>query len=65
MDAIVPPNPFDELLKEAQRLSDDDTREQIVSAIFQTSQAICKETVTYTKQEKLHETEKLDRIFTS
>lgn len=65
MRATVPLNPFDELMDYAKSLSDGDTREQIVSAIFQTSRDICKETITYTKREKLHETEKLDRIFTS
>ncbi|KIQ93823.1 Ferrous iron transport protein B [Anoxybacillus thermarum] len=59
------PNPFDELMENANRLADGDTREQIVASIFQTSRHICQETVTYTKQEKQYETEKLDRIFTS
>ncbi|GGJ69828.1 ferrous iron transport protein B [Anoxybacillus voinovskiensis] len=64
MRATVP-NPFDELMEHAKRLTDGDTREQIVASIFQTSRQICQETVTYTKQEKRYETEKLDRIFTS
>ncbi|WP_199426133.1 ferrous iron transporter B [Thermaerobacillus caldiproteolyticus] len=65
MRVTVPPNPFDHLMKYAQTLSNGDTREQIVSAIFRTSQEICNETVTYTKPSKQYETERLDRIVTS
>ncbi|BDG35481.1 nucleoside recognition domain-containing protein [Saccharococcus caldoxylosilyticus] len=65
MHATVPQNRFEELMNEARALTPADTREQIVAAIFRTSQAICNETVTYTNQAKQYETEKLDRIFTS
>jgi ferrous iron transport protein B len=65
MRATAPLNPFEELMSRAQSLTDSDTREQIVSALFQTSQAICRESVHYTKQKKQDETEKLDRVLTS
>ncbi|MFC4184410.1 ferrous iron transporter B [Saccharococcus thermophilus] len=65
MQTTIPQHRFEQLVRQAQTLAPDDAREQIVSAIFRTSQAICQEAVTYTKQIKQDETEKLDRIFTS
>lgn len=65
MHATMPQNRFEELMNEARAIAPADTREQIVSAIFRTSKAICDQTVTYEKHVKQYEMEKLDRIFTS
>jgi ferrous iron transport protein B len=65
MQTTIPPHRFEQLVRQAQTLAPKDAREQIVSAIFRTSQAICQEAVTYTKQINQDETERLDRIFTS
>jgi ferrous iron transport protein B len=65
MQTTIPQHRFEQLVRQAQTLAPDDAREQIVSSIFRTSQGICQEAVTYTKQIKQDETEKLDRIFTS
>ncbi len=58
-------NQFDQLMKEAKSLAPADTREQIVSAIFQTSAALSQECVTHTAVAKCDRTEQIDRIVTS
>ncbi|ASS85794.1 nucleoside recognition domain-containing protein [Anoxybacillus geothermalis] len=58
-------NQFDQLMKEAKSLAPADTREQIVSAIFQTSAALSQECVTHTAAAKRDRTEQIDRIVTS
>lgn len=58
-------NRFDRLLEEAQTLAPADTREQIVTAIFQTSAALCRECVTHRHSVKRDRTEQIDRIVTS
>jgi ferrous iron transport protein B len=58
-------NQFDQLMKEAKSLAPADTREQIVSAIFQTSAALSQECVTHTAVAKRDRTEQIDRIVTS
>ncbi|RXS89770.1 nucleoside recognition domain-containing protein [Geobacillus sp. PK12] len=58
-------NQFDQLMNEAKSLAPADTREQIVSAIFQTSAALSQECVTHTAVAKRDRTEQIDRIVTS
>ncbi|MGG2954519.1 ferrous iron transporter B [Geobacillus stearothermophilus] len=58
-------NQFDQLMNEAKSLAPADTREQIVSAIFQTSAALSQECVTHTAAAKRDRTEQIDRIVTS
>ncbi|MBB6283905.1 ferrous iron transporter B [Geobacillus subterraneus] len=65
MSAIAPSNRFDRLLEEAQALAPADTREQIVTAIFQTSAALCRETVTNAAKAAKDRTAQIDRIVTS
>lgn len=59
------PNNYNELLHLAQSLSTEDIRDEIVTNIYQTSNAICEKTIAYKAPEKLRQTEKLDKIFTS
>ncbi|WP_153127041.1 nucleoside recognition domain-containing protein [Peribacillus tepidiphilus] len=56
---------FQELVKYAESLSNAQTRDRIVSHIFQTTKKICNDVVSYNQKEKPDPTEKLDRIFTS
>lgn len=58
-------NQFDQLMNEAKSLAPADMREQIVSAIFQTSAALSQECVTHTAVAKRDRTEQIDRIVTS
>jgi len=58
-------NLFDRLMEEAQSLAPADTREQIVTAIFQTSAALCRETVTNAPKAAKDHTLQIDRIVTS
>lgn len=58
-------NLFDRLMEEAQSLAPADTREQIVTAIFQTSAALCRETVTNAPKAAKDRTLQIDRIVTS
>jgi len=65
MHAVDRSNRFDRLLKEAQSLAPADTREQITTAIFQTSAALCRETVTNAAKAAKDRTAQIDRIVTS
>lgn len=58
-------NLYDRLMEEAQSLAPADTREQIVTAIFQTSAALCRETVTNAPKAAKDRTLQIDRIVTS
>lgn len=58
------PDPFDRLMSHARSLGKNDIRDEIVSRIYQTTQAICRGAVKYKNQEKMR-SEKLDRILTS
>ncbi|AGT31794.1 iron transporter FeoB [Geobacillus genomosp. 3] len=60
-----PSNRFDQLMEEAKSFAPADTREQIVTSIFQTSAALCRECVTDAKSGKRNRTEQIDRIVTS
>ncbi|GIN87143.1 iron transporter FeoB [Heyndrickxia sporothermodurans] len=57
-------NSLDALVKEAQAMSNDRLRDEIVSSIYSTSHAICNEVVS-NKKAKQNQMEKLDKIFTS
>lgn len=61
----IKPAIYDEILNLAQSLTNEKIRDEVVTTIYQTSKNICKSTVTYHDMNKLTQTEKLDRIFTS
>ncbi|WP_091736262.1 nucleoside recognition domain-containing protein [Marininema mesophilum] len=53
------------LLNQAQALSDDFTRDEVIAQIHQTGKEICHESIRYNDAEKMMRSEKLDRILTS
>ncbi|WAA13451.1 nucleoside recognition domain-containing protein [Fervidibacillus halotolerans] len=56
---------YDEIINLANSLSSDNLRDEIVTNIYEQSKSICNQTIRYQSPEKLRQTEKLDRIFTS
>ncbi|WP_160722852.1 ferrous iron transporter B [Bacillus sp. USDA818B3_A] len=54
-----------ELYSEAQALSNEKLRDDIVQQLYQQSRQLCKEGITFTKSKQDTRTEKLDSIFTS
>jgi len=61
------PQAFDQLMEEARRLGPAN-RDEIVTRLYQTSQQICEEAVTYSQEKLLKEqrrSEKIDQILTS
>ncbi|WAA10910.1 nucleoside recognition domain-containing protein [Fervidibacillus albus] len=65
MSTYVEKKQYDEIIHFAKSLSSNDLRDEIVTDIYQESKSICDETIRYQSMEKLRQTEKLDRIFTS
>ncbi|WP_047151149.1 nucleoside recognition domain-containing protein [Aneurinibacillus tyrosinisolvens] len=58
------PDPLKDWTEQAGTLSDSNTRDEIVSSIFQASRSICDASVMYANKERV-KTEKIDRILTS
>ncbi|WP_091836153.1 nucleoside recognition domain-containing protein [Marininema halotolerans] len=58
-------NSLNALLDQAQTLSSNSIRDEIVSQIHQTGSTVCQDTVRYTDENKMMRSEKLDRILTS
>ncbi len=56
---------IEQLYSEAQKLSSAQLRDEIVQQLYDRSQKLCKEGISYTKTERDTRTEKLDAIFTS
>ncbi|WP_338753132.1 nucleoside recognition domain-containing protein [Bacillus sp. FJAT-52991] len=59
------PTNYNELFQLAQSLSNEGIRDEVVTNMYETSKEICKKAVAYKDLEKVKQTEKLDKIFTS
>ncbi|WP_100330271.1 nucleoside recognition domain-containing protein [Bacillus xiapuensis] len=59
------PSNYNQFMQLANSLAAEELRDEMVANIYQTSKALCEKAVTYQDQQKLQQTEKLDRIVTS